>query len=165
MRYFLLSINLLVSSWLHADTMNHYMNIADQIPKMEMKADAKAQAWARSARTVLALTNETLAETLIQANDIAKLQGKPFFCLPAGITLNEATLNTIIQQTYRGISSQQSDKDKMTVSQLAWLGVMKTYPCSRHNNIVANALSTHSNANANASASLQHLDSVLSSHH
>src|SRR3990167_3802761 len=133
MRYLLSIISLFLSSFLCADTINNYMNIVNQIPQMELKADPKAQAWARSARTVLALTNETLAETLIQANEIAKHQGKPFFCLPPSVTLNEITLNNLIVQTYNNISSQQSDKDKMTVSQIAWLSVIQTYPCSKNN--------------------------------
>ncbi|MFC3909082.1 phosphatase [Legionella dresdenensis] len=114
-----------------ADTINNYMNIANNIPKMEMKADAQSQAWARSARNVLGVTDETIAETLLQANETAKAQGHPLFCLPGGMQLNGVTLNNIIQETYNQISSQQSDKNKMTVSQIAWLGVTKKYPCHK----------------------------------
>lgn len=96
---------------------------------MEMKADPQAQAWARSARNILIITNESIAETLTQANELAKSQGKQLFCLPPSVTLNAETLTNLIQQTYREISSQQSDKDKMTVSQVAWLAVTKNYPC------------------------------------
>ncbi|WP_370569075.1 phosphatase [Legionella sp. PL877] len=105
------------------------MNISNNIPQMEIKADPQAQAWARSARSVLIITDESIAETLLQANELAKAQGKALFCLPPGTALNAITLNGIILQTYREISSQQSDKDKMTVSQVAWLGVTKKYPC------------------------------------
>lgn len=118
-----------------ADTIEHYMNIANNIPQMEMKADPQAQAWARSARNVLTITSETVAETLMQANELAKSQGRPLFCLPEGTALNAVTLNGIIANTYKEISSQQSDKDKMTVSQVAWLGVIKAYPCQNmHSN-------------------------------
>lgn len=119
---------------IHADTINNYMNIANNIPQMEIKADPQAQAWARSAHHVLTITCESIAETMIQANDTAKSQGKPIFCLPQGVQLNSITLNGLIQQTYKEISSQQSDKDKMTVSQIAWLGVSKKYPCQQQNN-------------------------------
>lgn len=112
-----------------ADTIDHYMNISNNIPQMEMKADAQSQAWARSARNVLAVTTESIAETLIQANDLAKNQGRALFCLPIGVTLDAPTLNNIIVQTYKTLSSQQSDKDKMTVSQIAWLGITQAYPC------------------------------------
>jgi hypothetical protein len=114
---------------LQADTMDHYMNISNNIAQMEMKADPQAQAWARAARNILIITNESIAETLIQANELAKSQGRPLFCLPPGIDLNATTLSGLILQTYREISSQQSDKDKMTISQVAWLGVTKNYLC------------------------------------
>lgn len=129
MRLLLISIALFCSLSIYADTMDHYMNISNQIPQMEMKADPQAQAWARSAKSVLIITNESIAETLLQANEQAKNQGKALFCLPPNATLNAITLNGIILQTYKDISSQQSDKDKMTVSQIAWLGVTKAWPC------------------------------------
>ena len=114
---------------LQADTINNYIDIANNIPQMEIKADPQAQAWARSAHHILTITCESIAETMIQANETAKNQGKPIFCLPQGTQLNPLVLNNLIQQTYKEISSQQSDKDKMTVSQVAWLGVSKQYPC------------------------------------
>ncbi|MFI4963210.1 MAG: phosphatase [Legionellales bacterium] len=131
MPYLLLCLALL-SNCLHADTINNYMNITNNIPQMEMKADPQAQAWARSAHHVIIITCESIAETMLQANETATNQGKPAFCLPLGVTLNPALLDGIIQQTYRDLSSQQSDKDKMTVSQVAWLGISKKYPCE-HN--------------------------------
>jgi len=112
-----------------ADTIDHFMNIAKNIPQMEMKADQQSQTWARSARTILVLTSESIAETLLLSNETAKQMGGPLFCLPPSVQLNGSTLSEIIQQTYREISSQQSDKDKMTVSQVALIGLKKTYPC------------------------------------
>lgn len=128
MRFILLCLTAVVGH-LHADTINNYMNIANNIPQMEIKADPQAQAWARSARHVITITCESIAETMIQANEVSKNQGKPIFCLPAGTQLNPLILNGLIQQTYKELSSQQSDKDKLTVSQVAWLGVNKQYPC------------------------------------
>lgn len=132
MRYLSCAISLLLSPYLFADTMNHYMNIYNQIPQMEMKADPQAQAWARSARSILTVTEESIAETLLQANDQAKARGNPLFCPPAGTSLKAAQMNKIIVDTYRSISSQQSDKDKMTVSQIAWMGIVKFYPCPKN---------------------------------
>lgn len=117
------------ANYVVADTIKSYMDIANNIPQMEMKADQQAQAWARSARHVLAITSESIQETLVQANEVAKTQGHPIFCLPPGEQLSAFTLNELIQQTYKELSSQQSDKDAMTVSQVAWLGVTKKYPC------------------------------------
>ncbi|KTD55385.1 hypothetical protein [Legionella quateirensis] len=131
MRFLLIGF-IIFSSNLYADTINNYMNIANNIPQMEIKADPQAQAWARSARHVLNITCESIAETLIQANESAKSLGKPIFCLPPGKQLNSITLNELIQQTYKEISSQRSDKDTMTVSQIALLGVSKQFPCQQN---------------------------------
>jgi hypothetical protein len=115
----------------YADTIDHYINIANNIPQMEMKADPQAQAWARSARNILILTSESIGESLTLANESATRLGSPFYCLPPGTTLNGKMLNDLIQQTYQEISSQQSDKNKMTVSQVALLGLGKRYPCQQ----------------------------------
>lgn len=128
MRLLIIAFSFL-SATVCADTIDNYMKIANNIPVMEMKADNQAQAWARSARHVLTITSESIAETLIQANEVAQQQGHPLFCLTAGVQLNPIVMNELIQQTYKEISSQQSDKDKMTVSQIALLGVSKKYPC------------------------------------
>src|SRR3990167_793020 len=114
-----------------ADTIDHYMNIARNIPQMEMKADAQAQAWAKSARNILILTSESIAESLILVNRSAADAGAPLFCLPPNIKLDPETINQLIQQTYNEISSQQSDKNSMTVSQVALIGLKKQYPCTK----------------------------------
>lgn len=139
MRSILLTALVFINSLAHADTINNYMDIANNIPQMEIKADPQAQAWARSARHVITITCESIAETLLQANEAAKNQGKPIFCLPHGTQLNSVMLNELIQQTYKELSSQQSDKDKMTVSQIALLGISKQYPC-KSNEIINNAM-------------------------
>ena len=131
MRPIIIFLFLLISASTYADTIDHFMNIANNIPQMEMKADPQSQAWARSARTVLVLTSESIAETLMLAHDTAKQLGSPLFCLPIGVQLSAASLSDLIQQTYRDISSLQSDKDKMTVSQVALLGIKKQYPCQQ----------------------------------
>ena len=116
----------------YGDTIDRYMNIVNNIPQMEMKADQQSQAWARSARTILVLTSESIAETLALANENAMRLGSPLFCLPPpGNQLNAIMLHELIQETYRGIPSQQSDKDKMTVSQVALLGMTQKYPCTQ----------------------------------
>lgn len=138
MRHLIFSFFLFCASNAWADTIDNYMNISNNIPQMEMKADPQSQAWARSARYVLTVTSESIAETLIQTNEIAKNQGRPLFCLPLSTKLDAAELHNIIQQTYKDISSQQSDKDKMTISQIAWIGVAKKYPCQQQQNTAAN---------------------------
>jgi len=127
MRFLLLVSLIITTVVVKADTIDNYMNIANNIPKMEMKADPQSQAWARSARNVLAITEETIAETLMQANAQAIAAGKPLFCLPTGTSLNAVTMSGLIQQTYRELP--QAEKNKYTVSQIAWIGVTKKYSC------------------------------------
>jgi hypothetical protein len=133
MKCFIPLVLILTSITTHADTIGRYINIANNIPKMEMKADKQAHTWARSARTILSLTCESIAETLALTNQAAEARGTPFYCLPAGTTLNALLLNEIIQQTYREISSQESDKNNMTVSEVALIGVTQKYPCANTN--------------------------------
>lgn len=117
----------------HGDTINHYINIANNIPQMEMKADPEAQAWARSARNILNLTSESIIESLNLANINASRAGAPLFCPPRQLELTASQMNELIQKTYREISSRQSDKDRMTVSQVALIGLNKQFPC--HNRL------------------------------
>lgn len=113
-----------------ADTIDRYMNIVDNIPKMEMKADPDAQVWVRSARNVIDLTCESIAETLTLTNNTALQRHSPLFCLPGNTSIDAPFLNQLIQQTYRNISSPTDVKDKMTVSEVALLGLMQKFPCT-----------------------------------
>ena len=125
-----LTLSLLIAyANIHADTIDHFINIVNNIPQMEMKADQQSQAWARSARTILLLTGESIAETLAFANETAVELGVPLFCLPQAVQLNAVMLNDLIQQTYNELSSQESNKDQMTVSKIAMFGLRKQYPC------------------------------------
>ncbi len=115
----------------HADTIERYMNVADSIPKMEMKADSDAQIWVRSARNILNLTCEAIAETLTVANKAATEQGKPLFCFNGGKEgLEPEFLNTLIQKTYTESNSPKEVKNSMTVSEIALIGLMQKYPCT-----------------------------------
>lgn len=118
------------SSYTYADTIDHYMNIVNGIPQMEMKADPESQAWARSAHTVLTLTCDGIIDTLLLANENAKQQGHPLFCMAASAQISPEMLNDLIQQTYRALPNPQAEKDKMTVSQIALQGMQKQYPCA-----------------------------------
>ena len=142
---FIPCILLALSPWAYADNIGRYINIANNIPKMEMKADPQAQAWAKSARNILALTSESIGETLMLTNKAATQQGAPLFCLPPQISLDSTLLTDLIQQTYREISSQESDKSKMSVSEVALIGVRKKYPCKPSANLSLNAM-THVSA-------------------
>lgn len=114
-----------------ADTIDHYMNIVNNLPQMEMKADSNSQAWARSARNILMLTSETVAESLMLANQEAERKGAPLFCLPPDTKLSNSAINELIKNTYLSITSNLQDKNQMTVSQVALLGMQKQYPCKK----------------------------------
>jgi hypothetical protein len=116
-----------VPAW--SDTINNYMNIVSNIPTMEMKADANSQAWARSAKNVLTITNEGIAEALLEANRLAQSQGSPLFCLPNNTPLNADSMKVLIEKAYQTMPNVQTEKDKLTVSQVAWLAVTHDYPC------------------------------------
>ncbi len=116
-------------SYIYADTMEHYMNIANNIPKMEMKADSQSQAWARSARNILALTSESILQSLLAANTLSTERGNPLFCPPGGADITPDQMNQIIQSTYNSYNGGQAHKNQMTVSQMAMLGLTQKYPC------------------------------------
>lgn len=120
---------LLIATNAFSDTIDHYMNIVNNLPQMEMKADSDSQAWARSARNILMLTSETVAESLMLANKEAEKKGVPLFCIPADVQLTNSAINELIKNTYLGISSTLQDKNQMTVSQVALIGMQKQYPC------------------------------------
>lgn len=120
-----------LSSIVFSDTIDHYMNIANGIPQMEMKADSESQTWARSARTVLTLTCDGIADTLMLANETSKKQGQPLFCLADGAQISPEMLSALIQQTYQSLTIPDAEKNKMTVSQVALLGLQKQYPCKQ----------------------------------
>lgn len=128
MRYLVSVFLLFTVNSSNADTIANYMNIAENIPRMEMKADPKAQAWARSARNIITVTDESIAETIIAINDMATKQGRPLFCLGKD-NLNSAMLDGIIRQTYSEISSKSQEATKLTISQVALAGLQKKYPC------------------------------------
>jgi hypothetical protein len=112
-----------------ADTIDHFMSIVTNIPQMEIKADQKSQLWAHSARTVITLTCDGITDSLMLANTTAAQQGHPLFCLPPATQIEPETLSSLIQQTYKELQAPQAEKDKMTVSQVALLGLQKHYPC------------------------------------
>lgn len=119
----------LICNITQADTIEHYMNIANNIPRMEMKADSESQAWARSARNVLLLTCDSIADTLLLANNAAKQKGSAIFCMPNNGKIDPSFLNELIQTTYRELND--INKNNKTVSEIALLGINKTYPCNK----------------------------------
>src|SRR3989338_7182101 len=109
----LLSLLLLTSTYVYADTIDHYMNIVNGIPQMEMKADPQSQAWARSAHTVLTLTCDGIADALFLANENAKQQGHPLFCMAASAQISPEMMDNLIQQTYKSLPNPRSEERRV----------------------------------------------------
>lgn len=123
---------LLLCGFSQADTMGHYMSIINGLPQMELKADSQSQAWARSARSIIALTCDGIADTLVLANELTKKSGQqPLFCLTKPRQLTPETLDQMIQETYRNLQQAKEEKDKLTVSEVAFLAVQQKFPCSK----------------------------------
>jgi hypothetical protein len=121
----------LYSSLGFTDNIENYMNIATQIPQMQLKADPKAQSWAKSAQNVLLVSSESIAESIRFMNQKASDKGIPFFCSPPGEDISPALVDAVIQQTYKELSSQSSQVLNMTVSEVALIGLQKKYPCKQ----------------------------------
>ena len=117
----------------HADSIAHYMSIAQNIPRMEMKADASAQTWARSARNVLLLTGESIWESLKIANELSQQKGTPLFCLPPDKTLSAEQMYDLIQTTYQKHELAPEEQNQMSVAQVALKGLEENYPCPVQN--------------------------------
>lgn len=126
-----LLMSILVNTCVCADTIEHYMNIANNIPKMSMKADAKAQAWAKSARNILTLTGETIAESLLLANQLAEKNKHPLFCPPKNYNPSGEDISQLIQQAYKNTSKQLNAKQNISVSEFALVSLQKKYPCAK----------------------------------
>ncbi len=123
----------LATGYLHADTIGNFIKIANGIPAMEMKADPQSQAWARSARNILNLTSENVAESLTLANKNAAIAGSPLFCPPNNAQITSSDMSLLIQKTYNELANAEQDKSQMSVSQVALLGLSKQYPCESNN--------------------------------
>lgn len=112
-----------------ADTIDNYASIANHITSMEIKADRDAQTWARSARNVLAITNESIAETLIEANRIATNEGHPIFCLTKDTTLDASIIKSLLEKALKTNPELQNDKTRPTISVVATNAVRDAFPC------------------------------------
>lgn len=113
----------------YADTIERYMGIANNITRMEIKADPNAQAWARSARNVLLLTGESIWESLSIMNQISTEKGQPLFCIRSSETISAERMNDLIQESYGKLNMPDDQKNKMTVAQVALMGIQQHYPC------------------------------------
>ncbi len=113
-----------------ADTIGQYMTVANNISRMEMKADYEAQAWVRSARNVLLLSAESIWESLTTANDHANHQ---LFCMPDSSMMTAEAMTDLIKTTYQNLNLPEAEKNQLTVAKVGLLGLQQKYPCGPQN--------------------------------
>lgn len=117
---------LVISYGTYADTIGKYAKIAKSIPEMSLKADPKAQAWMRSAQSVLAITDETVAQTIMAMNNVAKAQGHPLICLAESQTIDGSMVHNILAEKIKGDVDENAPE---TISSIVTEELIKTYPC------------------------------------
>ena len=115
---------------LYADKIIKFMNVANTIPRMEMKPDANSQAWAKSARNILLLTAESIWESLYSANQANAQAGNPLFCVRDQASMNAENMTDLIEETYRNLSMSDAEKNQLTVAQVALIGLQRQYGCN-----------------------------------
>lgn len=117
---------MLICPLVWADTIGQYMTVANNISRMEMKADYEAQAWVRSARNVLLLSAESIWESLNTANDNANHQ---LFCMSDPSVMNAEAMTDLIKTTYQNLNLPDAEKNQLTVAKVGLLGLQQKYPC------------------------------------
>jgi hypothetical protein len=124
MRYIYLIACLVFHTQVLADTIGQYMIIADNISRMEMKADSESQAWVRSARNVLLLTSESIWESLSLAN-----QSNTLFCMPQDEAMSAESMTDLIKGCYHHLQMGETEKNRLTVAQVGLMALQEKYPC------------------------------------
>jgi hypothetical protein len=130
---------LILLMWMNlcsADTIGKYAKIAKSIPEMSLKADPQAQAWMRSAKSILAITDETVAQTVVAMNQLAKSQGRPLICLPDSKKIDGDTVHEILASKIAGDVDENAPE---TISSIVTQELVKTYPCNRAHKQLAEA--------------------------
>lgn len=110
---------------LFADTIVKYAGISKNIMQMALKADPKSQAWVRSARSILAVTDETVAQTVTAMNVLAQQSGTPLLCPPVSTKIDGPAIHKLLQDKVAHLDSG----DRRTISEVVIEGLKKRYPC------------------------------------
>lgn len=130
MKIFIFLMLVLLQSSGYADKIIKFMNVANNIPRMEMKPDQNSQAWAKSARNILLLTSESIWESLYSVNQVNTQSGNPLFCIPSQEAMSAEKMTDLIEDTYRNLSMSDDEKNQLTVAQVALMGLQQKYGCS-----------------------------------
>ena len=113
-----------------ADTIGRYTEIAKSIPEATLKADAKSQAWAHSARTILAVAEESITETMLSMQQLAVKTKNPLFCMPSGESINVTLIHNVLMKKTENLSDSDA---KLSLSDVAVEAIAANYPCNNAN--------------------------------
>jgi len=129
MRRILFFITLLLTSLstaTFADTIGRYAGIAKSIPEASLKADPKSQAWAHSARAILEVAEESIAESIAAVQNAASQLNRPIFCLPESQSINTALIHQLLAQSISQLTEADATKN---LSDVVVASLREKYPC------------------------------------
>lgn len=110
----------------NADTIGRYAEIIKSIPEATLKADPKSQAWAHSARTILAVAEESITETIISMHTLTTQKNMPLFCLPQGQNITNDLIHKVLEQSATNLSKNEAQKN---LSEVVIEKLTTNYPC------------------------------------
>lgn len=113
----------------YADTIGRYAGIAKSIPEATLKADPKSQAWAHSARTILHVAEESIAESISSMQNAAMRLQRPILCMPQGRSINTALIHEILEQNIAQLKPSDETKN---LSNVVVASLSTKYPCQAH---------------------------------
>jgi len=109
-----------------ADTMAKYASIAKNIPVARLSIKPKAQAWARSARSIFDITEETIAQTIESMQAIALKNQRPIYCMHDSKKLDGALVHQILEPMINNLPAKYSNR---TISDVVVEKLISMYPC------------------------------------
>lgn len=126
MKKLILTILLACITNSYADTLGKYASIANGIPPMQLKADEKSQAWARSAISILAVTDETIAQTILAMNELAKKSDQPIICPSASTGIDGDTIHALLKEIMLKMNTEDAQRN---ISEVVAKQLAVKYPC------------------------------------
>jgi hypothetical protein len=110
-----------------ADTLASYMDIEKQIPQMQLKADLKSHAWARSARKIIVMHDDAVTESINEMNLLAKAKGEEIFCMPSGEKVTAEQIHSLILAYSNKVPAEE--QKSISVAKVAILALKERYAC------------------------------------
>ena len=132
LKKFLVFILLGACNIAQADTIGKYAGIAKGIPQASLKADPQSQAWARSARSILEVTEETIAQTIQSVQSFAAKRNIQVFCLPAGMKIDNSLIHQILERSITNLSAAEANKN---ISEVVTEQLETQYPCKSNQHV------------------------------